>query len=699
MQMTDPEQPSRDPLLRKYLFDVIGWHGYVKFLGMASLQRTPDVPMDHLYVGQSVSKHYLTPQTDEPLREQLQNPVTELLEHRRMVILGDPGCGKSTLINYFAWYASSGFVETLPGDLAYLLPVPIVLRDLALADVESFDDLIQAFLKRPVAEKLNDVPEMLQDYLDTGKVLILIDGLDEISASLRKKLSKILLAGFKQYDQCYVVCTSRIVGYEDAPLSGESKIAAQLNVDNLEDLPQILPSAHDPYAPVVRYMAPFTDRQIHDFALKWYGEHGSKTGAGLLRKLFFKAVFTNDSTSRLARTPNLLTMMALIFKVRSQLPDGRALLYNDIAQAYLESIDTARGLKDPTPWQKKKFWLAKISFEMQLRREALAEDGDSQELLISREDILNWIEQAMDDSGDVHNEGYAEKYLTWVIRRSGLLVPRGEDLFAFMHLSFQEYFAAVYIQLQVLNPEWWDKDEDDDEAATLDPRVNQTVMSQWANAQVWQQSLVFLFELFDGQAGWTKRLWKYCFLAESFEEQKKSWEKEETDGLRLEFRLQVQLLSNPHSGVTGKVFDGAKGKLIDLAMVEQSKKGGFWAKTLLVDLLSSPQLEVATLVVFDHHQHLIKLNLNGLKGEVFERVWQRVVGFSDLWFVGLNESAVMDISPLVGLQHLQIIWAFGTTVTDFSPLQVLPDLQQLIVSKDKNITLDGIDPKIIHRLR
>jgi hypothetical protein len=45
-------------------------------------------------------------------------------------------------------------------------------------------------------------------------------------------------------------------------------------------------------------------------------------------------------------------------------------------------------------------------------------------------------------------------FLGSIKRRSGLMLERGDDQFTFTHLSFQEYFAAVYLAYWVLSPEW-----------------------------------------------------------------------------------------------------------------------------------------------------------------------------------------------------------------------------------------------------
>ena len=60
---------------------------------------------------------------------------------------------------------------------------------------------------------------------------------------------------------------------------------------------------------------------------------------------------------------------------------------------------------------------------------------------------------AMREAGRTEsNEEAAEAFLDEICRRSGLLLPRGEDQFAFTHLSFQEFFAAVFFVPQFVLP-------------------------------------------------------------------------------------------------------------------------------------------------------------------------------------------------------------------------------------------------------
>jgi internalin A len=733
---------------KNYLKDVLSWHGYVKFLGLPTLQNNPDIPIDDLYVAQSLSYKYLSPDL-APAQDDLKNPVELLARHKNIVVLGDPGSGKSTLINWFSWFIASEFENQLPDGISDLLPVPIVLRDLNFKSINTFCDLISEFLRRPIAKNLDS--NLLQEYLASGKVLFLIDGLDEVGSEHREKLKNILVAGMIGHNSCYSISTSRIVGYEEDPIDKpiekksyskyfSSKSLAQLNFISAQKKLLVHLSETNTNFNTRVFVAPFTKSQISKFSLNWYKEQGDESGANLLRFDFLKAISDTPSIFRLARTPNLLTMMALIFKVKSQLPNGRALLYNDIAQAYLESIDTARKLKDPISWQKKRFWLARIGFEMQFRRteDALSSEQD---LLVPHSEILNWLKEAMSVNGDNISNDYAEKYLDWITKRSGLLIPRGEKLFSFLHLSFQEYFSALYIQLQMQDPSWLEKTIDDtyeDEDDNLDDRVSKEFLTQCAGDIAWQQPLIFLFELFDGQNNWTKRLWKYTFnndshkqvsdyfqglvLEADFDLNKKeheSWYNLGDPLLPPEIRLQSILLLNPHSGLFGKLKKEIIQSLYNVAMVQQEffiieRSFHLWngyspllsellssditkhfclseikedatLKSLVLDKLNSPDINL----IIEDISHNNNIDTLSLIDSAIDNI-DSIAKFSNLKTLILHDTKISNISMISNLKNLQVLACRNTKIENFDELSKVKSLVRLDLSQNKLSNLEFI---------
>lgn len=702
--MTKLVSPHQNPVIRKYLKDVLAWHGYIRFLGMPTLQTNPDMPIDELYVAQSLSFENL-PTDKEPKSDQLHSPVKILLEKHHLVVLGDPGSGKSTLINWFAWQLAAGFVDRLPRELADLIPIPIVLRELKLDKVTTFETLIDAFLERPVAKNLKMNRDVLIKYFEAGKVLLLVDGFDEISLELRERLLVTFGLFFLNYNTSFSIFTSRKVGYEQAPIGFSKVVSKDENslkvgstkktnfLDIAVNTVMNITAKLLPLNPVEVFVAPFTDKQIDQFSLNWYRENttGNEDGAKFLHDEFVSSIRSNESTLQLARTPHLLTMMALIFKVRLQLPNGRALLYDLIAQAYLESIDTARKLKDPFLWQEKKRWLAKVAFEMQMQRLYSEEKGSrsSRELLVSREQVLSWIKDAIQISyseSSVNIDNYASEYLDWIARRSGLLLPRGDNQFSFLHLSFQEYFSAVYIQQQLENPEYIEPDID---IETLDSRFSTKPLKIWASERSWQQVFVFLFELMAEKPGWIMKLFRECFSQNIYRDclsiLEKSPKKEFESYVTPELDLMLCLLENPHVYLSNKKIEKIVYETVDLGWSQQKIISDFFnvdgagiiSETIISRLLNIDRWRSIVISCLGSVAGLSGIHLSNMSSEALELFLSELSERFIIKNISLTNCAIENIKCLLEFEVLESLCLFQSAVSSIEGISALKKIRAL----------------------
>lgn len=168
-------------------------------------------------------------------------PAADLLpllaqdDHRRTVLLADPGMGKSTLIQSLIAHLASGRPLAGAPALNGLLPVPLILRDLVSLlpqdqpDSWTWDSLITALLEQYQREET--APPLLEAYRDhaaefrelinnNDKVFFLIDGLDEIGDFVkRRKIVECIQDGIRAVSkEARWLITSRVIGFEDCPV-------------------------------------------------------------------------------------------------------------------------------------------------------------------------------------------------------------------------------------------------------------------------------------------------------------------------------------------------------------------------------------------------------------------------------------------------------------------------------------------------
>jgi internalin A len=553
-KFADPFGDRAHKALYKYLLGVNDWHGYIKFLGLPALRDTSrDVPLRNLFVQPRLSTGHLASEAfADPDNIPATVPLSDaFLAHPRLVILGDPGSGKSTLVNWLCDVFSFSEPHPLREKLGPLVPLPLIIRELGIDAGITWEGLLAAFHARPVGAALD--LSTLASLLDTGQAFLLLDGIDEIgSVEVREALREAVWEGMRKHPRCRWMLTSRVVGYDEVNFDSspcrvgveverlskhgqifEYEVRAEdgrkrrISSDEpspnfLEKAMTLFPTAGgwagewrgndkkqsgfvDTFTDVATrlHVAPFDDPQIEQFVRLWWTQH--ETTQALVRQRcaeFLDALRAHPDTLTLARIPNLLTLVALIYRVFAFLPDGRAILYAKIAEAYLETIDEFRKLPRPVPFSRrqKEAWLARVGWEMQLRRdEAFAalkglkrnkdEDGDGspREILAGRGAVLGWLREEMRRQIGPDAEAAAPLFLEYAGKRSGLLLPRGEDRYAFLHLSFQEYFAAFWLCDAIASPRWW---RDPEKAAP--PLAS---LQRWAGEAHWREVFILLFEL------------------------------------------------------------------------------------------------------------------------------------------------------------------------------------------------------------
>jgi len=349
--------------------------------------------------------------------------IPELLQERRAVILGDPGAGKTTLLRYVAYTLArsntsdtqSDIIKHIP-DLAKALPVYIRIGEYAQYLQGYPEATLDAFAPASCqARQLPLTDTLLDDAIVRGGVIFLLDGLDEIiDTQQRCEVAQRLERFTWTHPQCRVLVTSRVVGYREAQLRGEF---AQFTI------------------------SPFDDREIACFAQRWYTALGAPDSAERL----VQAIQASPSIHRLASSPLLLTVIALVLWRGARLPDHRVTLYRLAAETLVAQWMSHRRIS-PEGWD------APETLQLLLPTVAWHLHHTTSTGLIGQEALHSLLVAVLQQHDPGMNErdahARASQFRRNVSEFSGIFLERGLDhdgrsIYGFLHLTFEEYFAAL----------------------------------------------------------------------------------------------------------------------------------------------------------------------------------------------------------------------------------------------------------------
>ncbi len=679
------------PRLREYLGEVARRHGVVETLALPNMRDLPPVRIDKLFVQPLLSQLRVdisTPQENWPVGESL---LSTLESCPQLVLLGDPGSGKTTLANWLAWRLSSGLTTVLPDILANKIPIPCILREMDRGVFESnisVAELSEVVVKGVLGPKAaSDAISIVRAYIDAGAYVLIVDGIDEIPISGRRKVSEWVRQAVA--DRACVVGTARIIGYDDYPVDRPALTFKNSNEKYYADeesswREQKISNASSWAA--IRYLMPFDQKRVNNFVGNWYLQRsGNDMEAKKKADDLLQALSKSPQMQELSRTPNLLSLMAIVHRERANLPDGKALLYKEISNAYINTIDQHRKIVIGDSiarfsWEIKENWIAYVAFRMQEERTEAKNKSAEVGLLAHEDDVIRWLSEAMAASTVAEPEITARAFLEWVGRRCGLLIPRGSQEYAFVHLSFQEYFCARYMAGRIMSRPFIKN------ALPEDAPVTRDKLYQWSSEVDWIECFVFLFEIISAEhdIDWVQDLAEILF--KKSESDKSSFGEKTKLAARVLADHHIHLLAEWRQTlasacardafdewIIGDVNNDILKNLVDTEFasifIDDRRALGDFGKSIAfrgIEASKNSDL-LKDLYVFMAH------------GKALDDI-ENIGVASKLRYLSLARTSVRDLSPLRFCADLRIIAIHGGAVEDISVLENLCKLTTIEVT-------------------
>lgn len=337
-----------------------------------------------------------------------------LADRPRVLLRGEAGAGKTTLLWWLAAHASARTLGDALAPLNGLIPFVVPLRTLR-ARGGRFPG--PAELSGAAGLVIDTAPEgWAGRVLESGRALLLVDGLDEVPPEEREQAHTWLSQLLSRYPDTRCVATVR-------PLAVEPDWLRSEGFDELR-------------------LLPMRNEDIQAFVASWHraallSEPDDNERLDELERDLSRQFDQNATLRDLARTPLLCAVICALHRRRDGfLPETRWKLYRSALEMLLGHRDHRRRIGDPEGIE------LDIEESTQLLQRIaawLVREGQSE---FTRDQALRQLGRALAGMERVRAQGPPEKILTHLLNRSGLLQEHGDATYQFIHRTFQDYLAA-----------------------------------------------------------------------------------------------------------------------------------------------------------------------------------------------------------------------------------------------------------------
>ncbi len=415
---------SLSRFLKQYKPNLINNYCQLNFIGLGldlSIKKGKRKKLEDLFVQPTFSTDESNMEILRKANPDLTNENIILLDqifnfNKNLIILGNPGSGKSILTKYLSLKIiqneESLFEnETVTGHI----PFRIELRKYHAYKKEHNEGLVK-YLRVLLELEYgiqNILHEDIQKIIVEKKTLVIFDGLDEIFDINDKLLIKNDIENFiEQYRKARTIVTSRFIGYDDAALKEENNI--KLTINN------------------------FSNNQIEEYIKNWYLVEEDDA---IVRKKEIEDFLTKREMidRELISNPLLLSLIVILYRNNLKVPESKLEIYQSCTKTLVDKWDLSKEMEiniSEEIYKRKDTVFADLAYWQY--KELSKKDGK-----VTYQRAKNTVGRSLTEklkiADDFTSDLYSEQFMLYALKRS-LYFDNN-----FTHKTFLEYFTAFWI--------------------------------------------------------------------------------------------------------------------------------------------------------------------------------------------------------------------------------------------------------------